>query len=111
MSARMSYPAPKGAKPLRLGMNAAKRVARRADERDQKAVLAELGPGHARQHSHHQELVRKRHEYYGDVYGYDQRQREAERVRQAAQVAGDPSGGDPKAGDAGGARGNRASSA
>lgn len=51
-------------KPLNIGMNHAKRVARSADRRDQLAVLRELGPGYPRQHNHHQELVRLRHAYY-----------------------------------------------
>ncbi|HWX31176.1 MAG TPA: hypothetical protein VNZ53_27525 [Steroidobacteraceae bacterium] len=100
---RTVYPAAKGSKPMRIGMNLAKRVARRADERDQVAVLRELGSGYPRQHSHHQELVRQRHAYYGDVYEQDQRDREARRIREAAPVTGNPSGGDPQAGDVDGA--------
>lgn len=82
MSTRMVYPTGSGAKPLRIGMNAAKRIARSADRRDQLAVLAELGPGYPRQHSHHQALVRQRHAYYGDVYNAEiQRKLEEERVQ------------------------------
>jgi hypothetical protein len=43
-------------------MNAAKRAARAADQRDQQQVLAVLGPGLPRQHTHHQELVLQRHQ-------------------------------------------------
>src|SRR5271165_5531193 len=62
--ARRIYASEKGGKPLNIGMNQAKRVARSADKRDQLAVLAQLGPGLPRQHSHHQQLVRSRHRYY-----------------------------------------------
>jgi hypothetical protein len=61
---RYIYVSTKGGKPLNIGMNKAKRVARRADECDQAQVLKALGPGLPRQHSHHQELVRQRHRYY-----------------------------------------------
>jgi hypothetical protein len=64
---RVLYLSKKGGKPLRFGMNQAKRVARSADQRDQLAVLKELGPGLPRQHSHHQELVRQRHRYYAET--------------------------------------------
>lgn len=64
---RYIYPTQKGSKPLIIGMNHAKRVARRADERDQETVLAVIGPGGPRQHSHHQTLVRSRHRYYREV--------------------------------------------
>ena len=53
-----------GGKPLNIGMNAAKRLARIADQRDQQQVLATLGFGLPRQHARHQELVRQRHRYY-----------------------------------------------
>lgn len=66
---RVVYPAKKGSKPMFIGMNRAKRIARSADERDQLAVLKTLGPGLPRQHSHHQELVRQRHRYYRDNGG------------------------------------------
>jgi hypothetical protein len=66
---KMIYPSPKGGKPLNIGMNYAKRVARLADRRDQLAVQKEFGYGLPRQHSHHQELVRQRHAYYHDQPG------------------------------------------
>jgi hypothetical protein len=53
-----------GGKPLNIGINAAKRLARIADQRDQQQVLAVLGHGLPRQHARHQELVRQRHRYY-----------------------------------------------
>lgn len=64
-----SKPGKKGerGKPLNIGMNKAKRVARSADERDQLTVLATLGTGLPRQHSHHQQLVRSRHRYYSEI--------------------------------------------
>jgi hypothetical protein len=58
------YVSKKGGKPLDIGMNATKRVARSADRRDQLIVLKTLGPGLPRQHSAHQALVRRRHRYY-----------------------------------------------
>ena len=64
---RVMYPSRKGGKPLNIGINFAKRVARSADKRDQLAVLKELGPNLPRQHSHHQQLVRQRHRYYTEV--------------------------------------------
>jgi hypothetical protein len=63
---RVIYASKKGGKPLNLGINQAKRVARSADKRDQAVVLETLGPGLPRQHAHHQELVRQRHRYYRD---------------------------------------------
>jgi len=61
---RYIYVSKKDGKPLNIGMNRAKRVARAADKRDQARVLEELGPGLPRQHHFHQELVRQRHAYY-----------------------------------------------
>src|SRR5580658_8204818 len=84
---RVTYPSRKGGKPLNIGMNRAKRVARSADKRDQLAVLKELGPNLPRQHSHHQQLVKQRHQYYGDVH---------DELRSHAQPAGNPSGSDPQ---------------
>jgi hypothetical protein len=65
---RYIYVSRKGGKPLNVGMNRAKRVARYADKRDQAAVLKTLGAGLPRQHSHHQELVRRRHRYYAEQH-------------------------------------------
>jgi hypothetical protein len=61
---RYIYVSKPGGKPLNIGMNAAKRLARIADQRDQQQVLAALGSGLPRQHARHQELVRQRHQYY-----------------------------------------------
>ena len=61
---KILYASKKGGKPLCVGMNKAKRVARSADRRDQLAVLKNIGTGLPRQHSHHQQLVRQRHAYY-----------------------------------------------
>ena len=66
-----------GREPMDLGINRAKRVARAADRRDQLAVLREIGPGHPRQHSHHQRLVRERHAYYRNAYDEAKRARAA----------------------------------
>jgi hypothetical protein len=55
---------PKGGKPLNIGMNQAKRVARSADRLEQLLVQRAFGPGHPRQHRNHQQLVRARHSYY-----------------------------------------------
>jgi hypothetical protein len=62
------YVSHKGGKPLNVGMNQAKRIARRADRRDQVAVQKELGAGLPQQIAHHQELVRQRHGHYADRY-------------------------------------------
>ena len=75
MAVRLLYPSTKGGKPLNIGMNRAKRVARSSDRRDQITVQRQLGPGLPRQHGAHQALVRRRHEYYGDVYEEEQRER------------------------------------
>jgi hypothetical protein len=61
---RYVYVSKPGGKPLNIGINAAKRLARTADQRDQQQVLAAFGPGLPRQHARHQELVRQRHRYY-----------------------------------------------
>src|SRR5271165_5613505 len=66
--ARRIYASRKGGKPMDIGMNQAKRVARSADKRDQLAVLATLGTGLPRQHEHHQRLVLSRHRYYHDQH-------------------------------------------
>jgi hypothetical protein len=69
---RIVYQSRKGGKPFNVGMNRAKRVAKAADKRDQTQVQATLGFGLPRQHTHHQELVRRRHRYYreqGDARG------------------------------------------
>ena len=65
---RYVYISRKGGRPLNIGMNQAKRVARSADKRDQALVLAQLGPGLPRQHRHHQTLVKRRHHYYHEAH-------------------------------------------
>jgi hypothetical protein len=65
---RVIYASRRGGKPLNIGMNQAKRVARSADKRDQAMVLKILGPGLPRQHEHHQQLVRSRHRYYHEQH-------------------------------------------
>jgi hypothetical protein len=65
---RYVYISKKGGKPMNVGMNRAKRIARSADKRDQLNVLATLGTGLPRQHSHHQQLVRSRHRYYAEQH-------------------------------------------
>jgi hypothetical protein len=70
---RLIYHSTKGGKPLNLGINHAKRIARRADRRDQLAVQRELGVGLPQQKNHHQQLVKQRHAYYADRYEEVQR--------------------------------------
>lgn len=65
---RYIYVSKKGGKPLSIGMNQAKRVARSADKRDQLTILKTLGVGLPRQRSHHQRLVASRHRYYHDQH-------------------------------------------
>lgn len=65
---RFIYESRPGGKPFNVGMNNAKRVARAADKRDQRAVQRELGFGLPEQRSHHQQLVKSRHGYYHDRY-------------------------------------------
>lgn len=65
---RIVYQSRKGGKPLNIGMNAAKRVARSADKREQLIVLETLGGGLPRQHGNHQQLVRSRHRYYHEQH-------------------------------------------
>jgi hypothetical protein len=63
-------------KPFFFGSNAAKRVAKKADARDRKIVLAKFGPSAAfllrrvpKAALHHQELVRQRHAAYDPAQG------------------------------------------
>lgn len=65
---RYIYVSKPGGKPLNIGINKAKRIAHDADRRDQLIVLAKLGPGLPREHSHHQQLVRSRHRYYHEQH-------------------------------------------
>lgn len=66
MSARLIYHSTRGGKPLIMGVNHAKRLARLADKRDQRAVQKELGFGLPEQRNNHQRLVKQRHAYYAD---------------------------------------------
>lgn len=96
---RLIYASRKGGKPLRMGMNQAKRVAHASDRRDQLIVQRELGTGLPRQHHHHQQLVRQRHQYYADIGAEAERERASQSDKgppgEAAKepaVAGDISG-------------------
>jgi hypothetical protein len=91
------YPSRKGGKPLNIGMKRAKRIARSADKRDQVAVLRELGPNLPRQHSHSQELIKRRHQYYADI-GAEAEAREQHRLE--AQKSGSESANATNADDA-----------
>jgi hypothetical protein len=64
---RYIYISKAGGKPMNIGMNQAKRVARRADRRDRLAVLAHLG-SMPKQYRNNQELVRARHHYYHEQH-------------------------------------------
>lgn len=55
-----------GEKPLNIGMNQAKRVARSADRRDRLAILFHMGAGSPKRDAHHGELVYRRHRYYAE---------------------------------------------
>ena len=65
---RYIYVSKKGGKPLNIGINKAKRIARRTDKLDQLEVIKALGVGMARQHGAHQQLVLSRHRYYHDQH-------------------------------------------
>jgi hypothetical protein len=65
---RYIYVSKKGGKPMNIGVNQAKRIARHADRRDQVTVLKTLGTGLPRQHEHHQQLAASRHRYYHDSH-------------------------------------------
>lgn len=58
------YVSQAGGKPMNIGMNAAKRRARRLDKQDRAKILKVLGAGLPIAPRHHQELVRSRHRYY-----------------------------------------------
>jgi hypothetical protein len=64
---RYIYVSKPGGKPLNIGMNQAKRVARSADKRDRVIVLAHLG-SMPKQYRNHQQLVRSRHRYYHEQH-------------------------------------------
>ena len=61
---RYIYVSKPGGKPLNMGVNAAKRRAHRLDAQDRAKVVEVLGCGLPIQNTHHQELVRRRHEQY-----------------------------------------------
>lgn len=61
---RYIYVSNAGSKPMNIGMNKAKRIARRSDKRDRLKVLQVLGAGMPKNDIHHSELVRSRHRYY-----------------------------------------------
>lgn len=68
---RYIYVSNKGGKPLDIGVNRAKRRARRLDKQDRIKVLKVLGngmPKHQGSTIHHQQLVRSRHRYYHEQH-------------------------------------------
>jgi hypothetical protein len=66
---RVIYASKKGCKPLNIGINQAKRVARSADKRDRARIIQVLGAGMPdNSRIHHQELVRARHRYYHEQH-------------------------------------------
>jgi len=65
---RYVYVSNKGSKPMNIGMNQAKRVARSADKHDRAHVVKVLGSGLPMQAIHHQQLVRSRHRYYHEQH-------------------------------------------
>jgi hypothetical protein len=65
---RVIYASRRGGKPLNIGINQAKRVARAADKADRARVVKLLGSGLPMQAIHHQELVRARHRYYHEQH-------------------------------------------
>ena len=64
---RYIYVSKPGGKPMNIGMNQAKRVARHADKRDRLAVLQHLG-SMPKETRNHQQLVRSRHRYYHEQH-------------------------------------------
>jgi hypothetical protein len=65
---RVIYVSKKGGKPLVIGMNAAKRRARRLDTQDRAKIIQVLGAGMPKRDAHHSELVRSRHRYYHEQH-------------------------------------------
>jgi len=66
---RFIYVSNKGSKPLNVGMNKAKRIARYADKRDRILVLQHLGSmPKLKQDTRHQQLVKSRHRFYHDQH-------------------------------------------
>lgn len=66
--ARYIYVSRPGGKPLNIGMNRAKRIAKSADERDRAMVLKTLGTGLPDLTEHHRQLVASRHRYYHEQH-------------------------------------------
>ena len=65
---RYVYVSNKGSKPMNIGMNKAKRIARRADKIDTAIVRRELGPEMPQQRMNYKLLVFHRHRYYHDQH-------------------------------------------
>jgi hypothetical protein len=65
---RYIYVSNKGAKPMDIGINRAKRRAHRLDKQDRDKVVQLLGTGLPMQSQHHQLLVASRHRYYHDQH-------------------------------------------
>lgn len=86
---KVLYHSQKGGKPLVIGMNNAKRMARRMDKRDQLSVLENIGPGNPRQHQHHTRLVQQRHAAIRDRENAYADQLQPGGTRAAAPAAGD----------------------
>ena len=64
---RVVYASKQGGKPLNIGINQAKRVAKSADKRDRLAVLKHLG-SMPKESRHHQQLVDRRLRYYHEAH-------------------------------------------
>lgn len=77
---RYIYVSKKGGKPMNIGMNQAKRIARRSDKQDRAKIVEVLGAGMPKNGIHHSELVRSRHRYYREQY--EEGVREQERLDQ-----------------------------
>jgi hypothetical protein len=58
---RYLYVSRPGGEPLNVGINAAKRRAKRLDKQDRLKILQVLGAGMPQNDIHHSELVRSRH--------------------------------------------------
>jgi hypothetical protein len=65
---RFIYVSNKGSKPLNIGVNRAKRRARRLDKQDRAKILQFIGAGSPKGDVHHSQLVRSRHRYYHEQH-------------------------------------------
>ena len=65
---RVIYASKPSGKPMNIGMNAAKRRARRLDRQDRAKILQVLGTGLPKRDAHHSELVLSRHHYYHEQH-------------------------------------------